>query len=70
VSKLMIIGFVAAALSMPIAASAGHPRHQGCSSASEMVACGKQGVKGNRAQFVAAITRPVGNNAFLWQLAH
>ena len=69
-SKLMIIGFVAAALSLPIAASAGHARHQGCSSASEMVACGKQGVKGNRAQFVAATTRPIGQRAFLWQLPH
>ena len=69
-SKLMIIGFVAAALGMPIAASAGQAQHSACSSLSEKVACGKQGVKGNRAQFVAATTRPSANHAFLWQLAH
>jgi hypothetical protein len=30
----------------------------------------KHGVKGNRAQFVAAVTRPVEHDAFLSQLAH
>jgi hypothetical protein len=70
-SKLTIIGLVAAVLGMPVSASAGHVRHRdACSSLSEMVSCGKQGVKGNRAQFVAAITRPVEGSAFLWQLAH
>lgn len=59
-AKVAIIGLVAALLSVPISASAGDVRHRYmCSSFSEMVACGKHGVNGNRAQFVAAITRPV-----------
>jgi hypothetical protein len=70
-SKLAIIGLVVAVLGMPISASAGHLRHtHSCVSLSEVVSCGKQGVKGNRAQFVAAIARPVENSAFLHQLAH
>ena len=59
-AKLAIIGFVAAVLSVPFSASAGDIRHRyTCSSFSEMVACGKHGMHGNRAQFVAAITRPI-----------
>jgi hypothetical protein len=70
-SKLAISGIVVAVLGLPVSASAGHLRHpSSCVSVSEMVACGKHGVKGNRAQFVAAITRPVGKHPFLWQLAH
>jgi hypothetical protein len=69
-SKLAIIGLVAV-LGLPVSVSAGHLRHRpSCVSVSEMVSCGKQGVKGNRAQFVAAITRPVENTAFLRQLPH
>jgi len=61
---------------------AGHVRHQPGScytgsawqkrqgGISEMVSCGKQGLKGNREQFVKAVTRPVEKRAFLWQLAH
>jgi len=37
---------------------------------SEMAPCARWGLRGNRAQFVRAITRPVGNRAFLSQLAH
>jgi len=70
-SKLTIVGLFVAVLGLPVSASAGHPRHgPACVSVSEMVSCGKQGVKGNRAQFVAAITRPVENTTFLRQLAH
>jgi hypothetical protein len=71
-SKLAIVGLAAAVLGMPISASASHLRHShSCVSYSEMVSCGKQGVKGNRAQFVAAITRPVGGTTpFLWELPH
>jgi hypothetical protein len=70
-SKLAIMGLVAAVLGMPVSASAGHVRHRHvCSSLSEMVSCGKQGVKGNRAQFMAAVTWPVEHQAFLSQLAH
>jgi hypothetical protein len=70
-SKLVIIGLAVAVLGTPITASAGHLRHSAaCGSLSEMVSCGKQGVKGSRAQFVAATTRPVGKHPFLWQLAH
>jgi hypothetical protein len=71
VPKLTIIGLVAVVLALPISASAGQQRHRhACSSLSEMVACGKQGVRGNRAQFVAALTRPVKDEAFLSRLAH
>jgi hypothetical protein len=70
-SKLAIIGLVVTVLGLPVSASAGHLRHRSsCVSVSEMASCGKQGVRGNRAQFVAAITRPVENTAFLRQLPH
>jgi hypothetical protein len=60
-----------------ISASAAHAT-QSCSfispqrtgGVSEMASCGKRGVRGNRAQFVGAITRPAGNRPFLSQLAH
>ena len=75
--KLALIGVVAVALVAPISASAGHTRHscsfispQRSGGVSEMAACGKSGVKGNRAQFVWAITRPAENPAFLSQLTH
>jgi len=69
-SKLALIGLVIAALGVPASAAAVHGRHShACQSLSEMVSCGKHGVRGNRAQFVAAISRPV-DNAFLWQLPH
>ena len=64
-SKLALIGLVIAALGVPASATAVHERHShACQSLSEMVSCGKHGVRGNRAQFVAAISRPV-DNAFL-----
>lgn len=70
-SKFALIAAVIAALGVPFSASAGHLRHSHpCVSLSEMVSCGKQGVKGNRAQFVAATTRPVEDSYFLRQLAH
>jgi hypothetical protein len=70
-SKFAVIAAVIAALGTPISASAGHVRHShSCVSLSEMASCGKQGVKGNRVQFVAAITRPVDDSYFLWQLPH
>jgi hypothetical protein len=68
-SKPAIIGLAVALLGIPVSASAGQVRHT-YSCYSEMVSCGKQGVKGNRAQFVAAITQPVEKHPFLWQLAH
>jgi hypothetical protein len=70
-SKLAIIGLVTAVLGLPVSASGGHVRHHYvCSSRSEMVSCVSQGVKGNRTQFVAALTRPAEHRAFLTQLAH
>jgi hypothetical protein len=61
-----------------ISASAGHAPLHSCSivspqrsgGISEMASCGKWGVRGNRAQFVRATTRPVENRYFLSQLAH
>jgi hypothetical protein len=70
-SKLAIIGLVVAVLGLPISASADRTQHRAaCVSISEMVPCGKLGVRGDRAQFMAAVTRPVEHRAFLWQLAH
>jgi len=70
-SKLVIIAFVVTLFDAPISASAGDLRHSHpCVSLAEMVSCGTQGVKGNRAQFVSAITRRVESNTFLEQLPH
>jgi hypothetical protein len=75
--ELIIVGLLVASVVAPISASAGHaPR--ACSTASpqrscgisEMVSCGKSGVRGNRAEFVSAISRPVVKPAFLSQLGH
>jgi hypothetical protein len=74
---LALIGVVVAGLVAPISASAGRatnpcppssPRRSG--GISEMVSCGERGVRGNRAQFVSAITRPAGDRPFLSQLQH
>jgi len=75
--KLSLVGVVVAGLVAPISSSAGHAANQ-CSyisprrsgGISEMAACGTSGVRGDRAQFVKAITRPAGNRPFLSQLAH
>jgi len=81
-SKLVTIGALVAALSAS-ASAAGHgvrahhdlnscsfisPQRSG--GISEMASCGRSGVRGNRAEFMRAITRPVGNRPFLSQLAH
>jgi hypothetical protein len=62
---------------VPQASATGHAPHscaflspQRSGGISEMAACGKSGVRGNRAEFVGAITRPVENGAFLSQLPH
>lgn len=78
-SKLVTIGALVGALTAS-ASAAGHGVRalNSCSSISpqrsggisEMASCGSQGIRGNRAQFVKAIKRPVGNRAFLSQLAH
>jgi hypothetical protein len=76
--RFPLVGLVVAAVVAPISASAGHASRAACSSASpqrsggisEMVACGNSGVRGNRAEFVSAISRPVVKPAFLSQLAH
>jgi hypothetical protein len=76
--KLLLIGVVIAGLAAPISASARQARLPSCSivspqrsgGISEMASCGKWGVRGDRAQFVRAITRPVENRNFLSQLAH
>jgi hypothetical protein len=76
--KLVLVGVVAAGLGAPISAFAGHARLHSCpivspqrsGGISEMASCGKWGVRGDRAQFVVAITRPVENRNFLSQLAH
>jgi hypothetical protein len=76
--KLALLGVAIAGLVALISASAGHARLHSCSivspqrngGISEMASCGKWGVRGNRAQFVKAITRPVENRNFLSQLVH
>ena len=75
--KLALIGVVVAGFVAPISAAARHASHscslispQRSGGISEMSSCGNSGVKGNRAEFVAAITRPIANRAFLSQLAH
>jgi hypothetical protein len=63
--KLALIGVVVACLVAPISAPAGHvsscplasPKRSG--GISEMASCGNAGLKGNRAEFVKAINRPV-----------
>jgi hypothetical protein len=81
-TKLALITIVVAGLGVSAPASTGLVRsHAGaCSTGSawekrqggisEIVSCGRQGVKGNREQFVKAITRPVERRTFLRQLAH
>jgi hypothetical protein len=76
-SKLALSAVVVAGLIAPISASAEHAPHscphaspQRSGGISEMAACGKSGVKGNRVQFVRAINRPVENRYFLSRLAH
>jgi hypothetical protein len=77
--KVGLIGVVVAAacIAAPISASAGDETHA-CSlispqrggGISEMAACGKWGVRGDRVQFVEAINRPVEDRNFLSRLAH
>jgi hypothetical protein len=77
VIKFAVIGVVVGGLVAPISASAGNGPHS-CSfisphrtgGISEMATCGKWGVRGNRTQFVRAITRSAGDPPFLSQLAH
>ena len=75
--KLALIGVVIAGLVAPISAAGRRAQHscslispQRSGGISEMASCGNSGVKGNRAEFVAAITRPAANRPFLSQLAH
>jgi hypothetical protein len=76
-TKLTLVGVVVAGFVAPISASGGNAPHscplvspQRNGGISEMASCGTQGVRDDRAQFVRAITRPVGHRAFLSQLAH
>ena len=73
----LLLAMLAAGLAVPISASAGHgpyscslgaPQRSG--GISEMAACGSSGVRGDRAQFVRAITRPIENRYFLSRLPH
>ena len=75
---LAFVGVIAVvvALVAAISASAGRATHP-CSFSpkrsggiSEMAPCGTMGLRGNRKQFVAAITRPVANQYFLARLPH
>ena len=75
--KLPLVGVVVAGFVAPISAPAGHALYscplvspQRGGGMSEMAACGMSGVKGNRVQFVKAISRPVEDRNFLSRLAH
>jgi hypothetical protein len=70
-------GVETAVRSTPISMSIGHVTHscsfisrQRTGGISEMASCGKSGVRGNREQFVRAITRHIENRYFLSQLPH
>jgi hypothetical protein len=77
-SKLALSAVVVAGLIAPISAFADEHAPHSCPHASpqrsggisEMAACGKSGVRGNRVQFVKAINQPVENRYFLSRLAH